>query len=190
MARLLILLLLSGSAQAGEWSLGGTFGSSRLDSRHHDDAAVATEPVLGVHLNWWFHRRFALEVGWVHATTGYRTENESTDRDLDAWLAGVRWMIPVGGRFFVQARGGYAKLHIDTEAPRFADGEGPMRDGADRSHYLGAGLGWRWNARWQSTLDLTRVYGDVAYGCEFGVCATTHSSYFDSVTFGIEYRFD
>lgn len=191
MRKLLIILLfcgalICGTAHAGGWSFGGSVGSSQLDSRHHDDAEVATEPVVGLHLSWWFHRNLAAEVAWVHAGTGYRADGARKDRDLDAGLVGLRGMMTVGERYFVQARGGFAELHIDTDAGGIA----PVRDGAERSHYLGVGFGWQWNDRWRSTLELTRIYGDVAYGCDSGGCATTHSSYFDSLAIGVEWHFD
>jgi len=193
MIRLLgfVLLAVAGGAQAGTWSVGADLGRAQLDSRHHDDAEVDTGTVLGLHAGWWFNRYVALEVGWRHADTGYRTGTLRVERDFDALLAGARLALPFGTRGFAFAKGGYAHQFIDTEEPRVGSGGvAQVRDDSDAGHYLGIGVGWRWNARWQSTLEFTRVYGDVAYGCEFGDCATTHSSYLDGVTVGIVYRFD
>ena len=193
MTRLLwsTLLLLAGSAQAASWSVGADFGSAQLDSRHHRDAEVDTDAVFGLRANWWLHPRVALEAGWLHASTGYRTDAGSFERDYDALLVGARFAIPFGERWFAHVRGGYAQNFIDTEEPRGGVAGAPLvRDDSDAGHYLGAGVGWRWNERWSSTLEFTRVFGDVAYGCEFGACATTHSSYLDSVTFGVSYEFE
>jgi hypothetical protein len=65
-----------------------------------------------------------------------------------------------------------------------------VEDDSDTGHYLGVGVGWRWNQRWSSSVELARLYGDVAYGCDETGCATTHSSYFDFVTFGLTYEFE
>lgn len=93
-------------------------------------------------------------------------------------------------------RGGFAHLRIATDEPRFDDFDGGtnisfVRDDSHGGRYVGVGFGWRWSEQWSSSVELTRLYGDVAFGCnEFGDCSTTQSGHFDLATFGVAYDFD
>ena len=187
----LVLLCAASGAHAGTWSVAIDAGSSELDSRHHDDADVDSDLVFGLRAGWWFNQYLGLEAGWQHADTAYRIDAGEFEREYDAVLVGVRVAVPLGERFFALAKGGFAWNLIDTEEPRGrVPGAEIVEDDSETGHYLGAGVGWRWSKRWSSTLEFTRVYGDVAYGCDPGICRTTHSSYFDSVTFGVAYAFE
>ena len=187
----LILFAIAAGANAGNWTVGVDAGPSQLDSRHHDDADVDTRAALALRGAYWFNRNFALEGGLVFAETTYSTGDDDFDRDMTSFLFGGRAQAGIGDRVFVYARGGFAQHRIDTEEPRVVGGTTTLvEDDSDRGHYLGVGLGWRWNERWSSSLELTRLYGDVAYGCDETGCATTHSSYFDLATFGVAYDFE
>lgn len=193
MKRFLPLALLGAmaGANAGGWTVGVDAGPSQLDSRHHDDADVDTRVALALRGAYWFTDNFALEGGLVHAETSYSTAGLDSDRDMTSLLLGGRAQARIGERAFVYARGGYAQHRIDTEEPRLVGGTTTIvEDDSDRGHYLGVGFGWRWGERWSSSIELMRLYGDVAYGCDETGCATTHSSYFDLATFGVAYHFD
>jgi hypothetical protein len=193
MRRLLTLILcaVAPAASAGTWSVGVDAGPARLDSRHHDDADVDTRAVLGLRAAWWLNRNFAFEGGLVYGETGYRTGGEDFDRDSTSLLLGARAQAGIGDRSFVYARGGYARHRIDIEGTRVRNGTATFIDAdSDSGHYLGAGFGWRWNERWSSSVEVARLYGDVAYGCDDTGCGTVHSSYHDMVTFGIAFDFE
>ena len=200
MKRLLSAILLGAvsNVHAGTWTVGLDAGPSRLDSRHHDDADVDTRPALALRGAYWFTPNFALEGELLHAETSYRTRFVDSDRDMTSFLIGGRAQASIGERSFVYLRGGYAHHWIDTVEPRVAIIDDHtssitfVEDDTDAGHYLGVGFGWRWSERWSSNVEVARLYGDVAYGCNeaVGDCSTTHSSYFDLVTFGVAYDFD
>ena len=188
-------------ASAASWTVGVDAGPSRLDANGADHAS--SHAAESVRLDWWLAPGWALEGSVVHAQTTFRVGagnpflDREVDRDLDAFRVGARGRWTLDDTFFVDARAGLDYSRIDSERVSIRE-TGPHtaeirfdRDYADQGPYLGVGLGWRWNERWSSSVEYTRMFGNAGYECHAsGNCDSMNRSHFDTATVGLAYDFD
>jgi OmpA-OmpF porin, OOP family len=181
-----LALVLPVMSHAGEWYAGLDLGSARSDGKVNEYGFFGATTAQGtdsttswrVRGGYQFGRFFALELAYVDlGEVEYHFEPDNCPNGASGpcpfnvrssstgFVGTLRGMVPIGDRWFLDARLGYGKMDVDADQVGSAATNVSNENAA--FHY-GIGGGFRFNEHWEILLDYSEYnqedWGDTLTG--------------------------
>lgn len=195
--------LTANPTHAATWSFSLDAGSARMQG----EGPSMYDHTVGLQAAWWASPRWAIEAGI--AQTDHATLRDAEYGDVfgispaRTLSLGARHHWPLGERGFALLRGGVAYLRQSRDNYVLHQSYDPVYNyfifdiewrrvrATSTAPYVGVGAGWRWDARWSSSIELRRTFADLANRCRHdGSACTSSSARLDTLTFGISFDYD